>query len=110
MSRHSIEVSSGTAAGRALLVIGYSNGVKGPHFFCYLFDATEPMSTPLWNSMFSLEHMLVQNVDEFDPILSQWGVTLPAFLKSALREDWAKNIERVSEYCWQEDGTFEQVA
>lgn len=110
MSRHSIELPSATEAGRVLMVIGYANGIKGPHFFCHLFDATEPMTTPLWNSMFSLDHMCAQDVDEFDPILNQWGVSLPPFIKQALREDWAKNIEKVVEYCWHEDGSFEQVA
>lgn len=108
MSRHTMELPSITAAGKALVVVGYQTGLKGPHFFCYLFDMTEPMATPLWNSAFSVEHMHTQQVGEFDSVLSQWGVVLPDFIRLALAEDWAKN-QLNTEYCWQEDGTFDQI-
>ena len=110
MSRHTIELPSSTPAGRAVLIVGYTNGVRGPHYFCSLSDATPPITTQLWNSLFSLEHMRAQGVDEFDSVLSQWSVSLPAFIKRALEEDWAKNLSCAVEYCWQEDGTFDQVA
>lgn len=108
MSRHTVELPATTDSGRALLVAGYQNGTKGPHFFCYLFDIGEPTATQLWNSMFSLDHMLAQQPDEFDEALSQWGVVMPDFIKLGLAEDWAKN-QLNCEYCWQEDGTFEQI-
>lgn len=108
MSRHTIELPSTTAAGKALVVVGYDNGVKGPHFFCYVFDATEPMTTPLWNSLFTLEYSQAQRANEFGPVLMQWGITLPERLVDALTEDWAKN-QLNCEYCWQQDGTFEQA-
>lgn len=108
MSRHTIKLSSTTASGSALVVIGYQNGINGPHYFCYLFDATEPLDKPLWNSLFSLDHMCAQEASEFDAVLSEWGVVLPAFIKQALIEDWAKN-QLNTEYCWQQDGTFDQV-
>ena len=110
MSRHMIQLPSSTAAGRAVVTVGYTSGVRGPHFFCSLSDATPPITTQLWNSLFSLEHMRAQNVDDFDTILSQWSVSLPPFIKRALQEDWAKNLKGPVEYCWQEDGTFDQVA
>lgn len=110
MSRHSIILPSTTSQGRALVVVGYSCGVRGPHYFCSISDATGHIDSHLWNSEFSLEHMRARNVDEFDAILAQWGVTLPAFIKRALVEDWAKNLKSPVEYCWQEDGSFDQVA
>jgi hypothetical protein len=91
-----------------MVVVGYQTGLNGPHFFCYLFDSSEIMETPLWNSLFSLEHRHAQQVDEFDLVLSQWGVRLPAFIKQVLREDWTKN-QLACEYCWQLDGSFDQV-
>lgn len=109
MSRHTIELPSSTPAGRAVVVVGYTNGVRGPHFFCSLSDATPPITTQLWNSLFSLEHMRAQRTDEFDQILSQWAVALPVFIKRALEEDWAKDLRYPVEYCWQEDGSFDQV-
>jgi hypothetical protein len=109
MTRHTIELASTTAAGKALVVVGYQIGLNGPHFFCYLFDSTQPMATPLWNSMFSLHHMHAQDVGEFDEILAQWGVVLPDFIKAALTEDWAKNLSTHQEFCWQADGLFDQI-
>lgn len=108
MSRHTIELPSITDAGKAIVVTGYDNGVKGPHFFCYVFDATDPMTTPLWNSLFTLEYSKAQQMSEFVPVLAQWGITLPARLLTALAEDWAKN-QLNCEYCWQQDGSFEQT-
>lgn len=110
MSRHTIMLPSSSPSGRAIVVAGYSCGVRGPHYFCSLSDASAPITAQLWNSLFSLEHMRAQDVNEFDDILSQWGVALPAFIKRALEEDWAKNLSTTVEYCWQEDGSFEQVA
>lgn len=108
MSRHTIELPSSTPAGMAIVVIGYQNGGNGPLYFCYLFDATEPMTTPLWNSMFSPGHAAIQETDGFDTVLEQWGVTLPDFIKRALGEDWVKN-QLNTEYCWQADGSFDQI-
>lgn len=108
MSRHTIELPSTTAAGKVVVATGYQLGPAGPHYFCYLFDATEPMATPLWNSMFSLEHMHAQQVSEFDDVLAGYGVVLPDFVRRALDEDWAKN-KLNCEYCWQEDGSFDQT-
>lgn len=110
MSRHSIILSSTTSQGRAIVVVGYTSGIRGPHYFCSVSDATDSIVSELWNSQFSLEHMRAQGVDEFDDILSQWGVTLPGFIKRALEEDWAKNLKSPVEYCWQQDGSFDQVA
>ena len=108
MSQHSIMLHSATAQGRIMVVAGYTNGIRGPHFFCSLIDATEPNSH-LWNSQFSLEHMRAQSPDEFDEILTEWGVTLPGFIKRALEEDWAKDLKSPVEYCWQDDGSFDQI-
>ena len=108
MSRHTIELPATTPAGKVILAIGYDNTGSGPHYFCYLFDTTEPMTTPLWNSQFSLEHMHVKKVDEFREILATWGVMVPVFIQTALEEDWAKN-QLNCEYCWQEDGSFDQI-
>lgn len=108
MSRHTIELPSSTPAGKAIVVTGYDNGMKGPHFFCYVFDASEPMTAPLWNSLFTLDHSHAQRPDEFDPVLAQWGITLPDFIARALGEDWVKN-QLNCEYFWHSDGTFEQV-
>lgn len=108
MSRHTIELPSTTSAGRAIVVIGYQNGSKGPHYFCYLFDATDPMTTPLWNSLFAPGYGAVQDADAYDEVLQQWGVALPGFIKQALREDWVK-AQVNTEYCWQEDGSFDQI-
>lgn len=108
MSRHTIELPATTATGKVILIVGYDNGVHGSHYFCYLFDTTEPMATSLWNSLFSPEHMNAQQVSEFEPVLATWGVELPGFIKDALTEDWAKN-QLNCEYCWQEDGTFDQI-
>jgi hypothetical protein len=109
VSRHTIELPSTTAAGKALVVVGYEIGQNGPHFFCHLFDSTEPMATPLWNSLFSLEHIHAQDVSEFDLVLGQWGVVLPEFIRQALAEDWSKNLASHQEFCWQEDGAFDQI-
>lgn len=108
MSRHTIELPSMTSAGRAIVVIGYQNGSNGPHYFCYLFDATDPMTTPLWNSLFAPGYGTAQDADAYDEVLQQWGVTLPGFIKQALREDWVK-AQVNTEYCWQEDGSFDQI-
>lgn len=108
MSRHTIELPASTSSGRALVSVGYDNGVRGPHYFCYIFDATEPMATPLFNSLFSLGHMNAQQVSEFDAPLAQWGISLPDFISKALGEDWAKN-QLDCDYCWQDDGTFDQI-
>lgn len=110
MSRHSIILPSTSSQGRVVLVVGYTNGIRGPHYFCSLSDCTDHIETQLWSSQFSLEHMRAQGVDEFDDVLSQWGVALPPFIKKALEEDWAKNLKCAVEYCWHEDGTFDQVA
>lgn len=108
MSRHSIELAASTKSGKALVVIGYQIGQHGPHYFCYLFDSTEPMTTPLWSSMFSLEHAHAQSPNEFAPVLADYGIELPDFLRKALEEDWVKN-QLNCEYCWQDDGTFDQI-
>lgn len=47
MSRHTIEMAATTSSGKALVVVGYDNGKTGPHYFCYVFDTTEPMTTTL---------------------------------------------------------------
>ncbi|MDR8015437.1 hypothetical protein [Ectopseudomonas guguanensis] len=108
MSRHTIELPSTTSASRAIVVIGYQSGANGPHYFCYLFDATDPMTRPLWNSLFAPGYGEVQEADGFDEVLQKWGVQLPDFLKRALREDWVKN-QLNTEYCWQADGSFDQI-
>ncbi len=108
MSRHTIELPSTTSAGRAIVVIGFQVGASGPHYFCYVFDATEPMTTPIWNSMFAPGYGTAQEVDAFDEVLKSWGVTLPDFIKRALSEDWVKT-QLNTEYCWQSDGCFDQI-
>jgi len=82
--------------------------MKGPHFFCYVFDASEPMTTPVWNSLFTLDYSHAQQASEFAPVLAQWGISLPDFIVRALGEDWAKN-QLNCEYFWQDDGSFDQI-
>ncbi len=106
MSRHTIEVPSTTPSGRAVLVLGYDT-FNGPHFFCWMQDSAE-RDKVVWSSITSLDLFHAQSPDEFEPALAEHGVTVPEFLKKALWEDWNKNL-RWSEYCWFEDGAFEQT-
>ncbi len=108
MSRHTIDLPSTTSAGRAIVVIGFQVGVSGPHYFCYVIDATEPMTTPIWNSLFAPGYGAVQDAGGFDEVLKSLGVTLPDFIKRALGEDWVKT-QLNTEYVWHEDGSFDQI-
>lgn len=108
MSKHCIEFSSTTKTGRALVAVGYENAQDGKRLFCWLFDASEPIPTVLWSSLFSAETRLAKNVDDFDLELTQWGVVIPHFIKEALAQDWLQNSLN-AEHCWHEDGTCERM-
>lgn len=107
MSRHTLEVKANTPSGKAILVVGYEIR-PSPQFFCTLQDADPSAQAFLWSSLFSLEHLNADSVDEFDEVLAGHGVTVPGFLKKALSEDWVKR-QIDTDYYWHEDGTFEQL-
>lgn len=108
MSRHSIALPATTPSANAIVVIGYDCGVRGPHYFCYIYDGAEATPYPIWHSWFTPGYHHVQQVARFEPVLAQWNIDLPSFIVKALEEDWVKN-HLETEYCWQADGTFEQV-
>lgn len=106
MSRHTIELPSSTQSQRAILVMGYDIS-RGPHFFAMLHDS-QNMEQYLWTSYTSPMYNLAQCPTEFEPVMEGFGVTIPAFIVQALKEDWEKN-QLGTDYHWQEDGTFTQV-
>tara|TARA_R110002124_G_scaffold128157_20_gene288748 strand:+ start:6920 stop:7243 length:324 start_codon:yes stop_codon:yes gene_type:complete len=106
MSRHTIELNSDTPSGKAIVVIGYDI-TGGPHFFCWFHDALSNDKFT-WSSIQSQELCHAQSPTDFDSVLSDHGIVLPDFIYKALGEDWAKNLLNC-DYCWFEDGSFEQI-